>query len=97
MLPEAVHLEGEVGHDPAVVEGVVDDDRIAEVVGVAQVAEVALAHQVVEGDGRHKRTGILVEDAQRGIDGLQVVHRSHVAVGIGRMAGAARDCSTGLS
>jgi hypothetical protein len=44
-VPGPVQLEGEVADDPVVGEGVVDDHRIAEVVGVAQVAEGASAHE----------------------------------------------------
>jgi hypothetical protein len=40
----AIQLESEIGDDPAVLECVIEDYRVAEIVGVAQVAEVALAH-----------------------------------------------------
>src|SRR5207253_105088 len=67
--------EGEVGDDPAVFERVIDDDRIAKVVRVAEVSEVALAHERVEGEGRFLETVGFSEDADRGVNRLNVVSR----------------------
>ena len=87
-LPRAVELEREVGDEPAVLEAVVEDDRVAEVVGVAEVPEVPLAHERVERERRDAVAVRLVVDADRGVDRLDVVGRADVAVRVGRVAGA---------
>ena len=79
---------GEVRDDPAVAERVVDDDRVALVVVVAGSARRRLAEEAVEGEGGDAAAGALVEDADRGIDRLDVVGRPDVAVRIGRPPGA---------
>ena len=81
-----IRRECEIGDDPAILEGIVDHHRIAVIVGIAQVAEMALAHERVERERRNAHTGRLVVDADRRVDGLDVISRTDVAVGIRRMA-----------
>ena len=84
--------EGEVGDDPAVLERVVEHDGIAEVGRVAQVAEVALAHERVEREGGHQEhPSACAEDADRRVDRLDEVLGPDVAVGVGREAGTPAD------
>lgn len=66
----------------AAYKGVIDNNRISKVVGIAQVAEVALAHEGVEGERRYRCTAGLVVNTDRGIDGLNVVSWTDVAIGI---------------
>ena len=82
----AVELEGEVRDDPAVLVAVVEHDGIAEVVGVAEVPEVPLAHERVERERRDAVPVRLVVDADRDVDRLDVVVRADVAVGVRRVA-----------
>ena len=82
-----VELEREIREDPAVLERVVEDHGIAEVVGIAQVAEAALAHEGVEGERRHLAAALVV-DADGRVDGLDEIGGAHVPHGIGRMPGA---------
>src|SRR5204862_2918572 len=84
-----VELEREVGDDPAVGEGVVHDNRVAEVVRVTEIAEVALAHERVEGERRDADAVGLAVDPDRSVDRLDVVLRAHVAVRVRRVAGGA--------
>src|SRR5205814_8682199 len=63
-----VELEREVGDEPTVLVGVVEDDRVAEVVRVAEVPEGPLAHERVEGERRDAYAARLVVDPDRGVD-----------------------------
>ena len=86
-IAAAIDLEGEIRDHPAILEGVVEDHRIAEVVGVAEVAEVALAHECVERERGNLCAIGLAVDANRRVDRLDVVDRTDIAVRIGWMSG----------
>src|SRR5205085_2349895 len=79
--------ESKISDDPAVFKGVIQHYRIAEIVGVAEVAEVAI-QEAVESERGHAHAVDLAKNSDRGIDGLDVVHRAYVAVGIRGMASA---------
>src|SRR5213078_3553931 len=77
--------ESKIGDDPAVFKGVIQHYRIAESVGVAEVAEVAVK-EAVESERGHPHAVNLAKNSDRGIDGLDIVGRPHVAVGVRGMA-----------
>jgi hypothetical protein len=81
----SVEGEREIGDEPAILEGVVQHDRVAEIVRVAQIPEMTLAHEVIEGERGQASTRDLVVDADRRVHGLDVVVRADVTVGVGRM------------
>ena len=81
-----VQLEGEIADDPAILEAVIKDDRVAEVVCVAKVAEVTLAHEGIEGERRHPRAIAFPVNADGGINRLDVIHGPHVSVRVGWMS-----------
>src|SRR5439155_45049 len=68
--------------DPAVGDRIVEDDRIAVVVGLAAGAEAA--PEGVDRDRSEERGAALVEDGEVDVDRLHVVVGTDVAVGIGR-------------
>ena len=80
---------GEVRDDPAVDQRVVEHHRVAVVAGVARAAGRA-GEKGVEGYRRDGSAGGLVVDADRRVDGLDVMVGADVAVGIGRPARAVR-------
>src|SRR5205807_2076432 len=67
---------------------VVEDDRVAVIVRVAEVPEAALRHEGVEGERGFLEAVRLTEDADGGVDGLDVVIRAGVGIGVRRAAGA---------
>ncbi len=79
-----VRRERKVGDDPAIGTGVPHHDGIAEILIVARVAQVSLAHQRVEAERGDLDAVALAKDADGGVDGLNVVDRSDVAVRVGR-------------
>ena len=80
---------GEVRDDPAVDQRVVEHHRVAAVAGVARAAGRA-GEKGVEGYRRDGSAGGLVVDADRRVDGLDVMVGADVAVGVGRPASAVR-------
>src|SRR5262249_50603717 len=83
-------LKREVRDHPAIFKRVVKDNRVAEIVGVAQIAEVALAHQGIKGERRYQIASRLVVDADRSIDSLNIMIWTNVADCIRWMAVAPR-------
>ncbi len=86
-IAAAIDLEGEIRDHPAILEGVVENHRIAEIVGIAEVAEIALAHERVERERGNLCAIGLAVDADRRVDRLDVVDRADIAVRIGWMSG----------
>ena len=82
----SVELEREVGNDPAILERIVDHHGITEIIGIAEVTKVALAHEGVDSEGCDADAGALVIDADRGVDGLDVIGWAYVTVRVGRMS-----------
>ncbi len=83
----AAEYEGEIGDDPAVFKSVIHHDRIAKIVGVAQVAEVTIK-EAIESKCCYANAVTLAKNTNGGVDGLYVVGWPHIAIGVGRMAGA---------
>src|SRR4029450_5212118 len=84
-VERVVVLEGKVGDDPAVLERVVHDHRIAEVVAITRIAEIALADGRIERERGDVGSGCLVEYADGRVDGLDEIGGTHVTVGVGRV------------
>jgi hypothetical protein len=81
-------LKGEICDHPTVLERVIQNYRVTKVVCVAEIPELALAHEGVESKSRDQISVGLIENTDRGVDSLDIVIRSHVAVGVGRMSGS---------
>src|SRR5256885_7108353 len=80
LFPYTTLFRSEVGDEPAVLEAVVEDDRIAEVVRVAQVAEGALAHEGIEAERRHRGAARFQIDADRGDRKSTRLNSSHLVI-----------------
>src|SRR5260370_23739085 len=76
----------ELREGPAIGKLVVENDRIAVVIGLAASAE-AQPECVAIGRSGDERSGRLVEHRKRSIDPLHVLRRADRAVGIGGSAG----------
>src|SRR4029434_680810 len=59
--------------------------RIAEVVAITRIAEIALAHERIERERGDLGSGCLVEYADGRVDGLDEIGGTHVTVGVGRV------------
>src|SRR6185437_6575710 len=69
-------------------EGIVNNHRVTEVVRVAKVSEVALAHESVKGKGGFLKPVRLAKDTDRSINGLNEVGWPNITVRIRRTSGA---------
>ena len=85
-IASRVEHEREIGDDPPIGARIPHDDGVAEIVVVAGVAEIPLAHERVEAERGDAHAVALAKDADRRVDGLDVVSRSDVAVRVRRPA-----------
>src|SRR5262249_40501449 len=81
----AIGLICEVCDHPPIFKRVIQNYRVTNVVGVAEISELTLAHESVEGKAGEQIAVCLVKDTNCGVDSLNIVSWSNIAIGGGGM------------